>query len=177
MALSRKREAAYRQLIEAAKAASQFAYRPYSDYPVGAAILTFDGHVYTGCNVENCGYTQTIHAEQTALTKAISEGALARALAAGRTQLNFIVAIAIYAPKGSDPWPCCNCRQTLNEFGLSMDVIGEGPDGSILRKKLKTLIPHAFPMEEVLASVRGARADQPTASSCDHGCGCGHDKK
>lgn len=175
MAISKKREAAYRQLIEAAKAASQLAYCPYSNYQVGAAILTFDGHVYTGCNVENCAYTQTIHAEQTALTKAISDGALVRAAAAGRNSLNFIVAIAVYAPKGSDPWPCCNCRQTLNEFGLSMDVIGEGPDNTILRKKLKTLIPHAFPMEEVLASVRGTSA--PANASCDHGCSCDHSKK
>lgn len=176
MALSKKREAAYRQLIEAAKAASEFAYRPYSDYPVGAALLTFDGHIYTGCNVENCGYTQTIHAEQTALVKAISDGALDRALKAGRTQLNFIVAVAVYAPKGSDPWPCCNCRQTLNEFGVSMDIIGYGPDGSsILVKKLSKLIPFPFPMEEVLASVKAARQETPSAT-CSHGCGCG-DKK
>src|SRR5262249_24563156 len=113
--------------------------------------------IYTGCNVENCAYTQTIHAEQTALVKAISEGALKRALEAGRTQLDWIQAIAVYAPKGSDPWPCCNCRQTLNEFGLGMDVIGyAGTDESrVLVKKLRVLIPHPFPMEEVLASVHG----------------------
>lgn len=159
MSLSKRREAEYRGLIAAAKAAAELAYRPYSNYNVGAAILTFDGQIYTGCNVENCGYTQTIHAEQTALVKAISEGALKRALEAGRTQLNFIQAIAVYAPKGSDPWPCCNCRQTLNEFGLGMDVIGyAGTDESrVLVKKLKVLIPHAFPMEEVLASVRSGK--------------------
>lgn len=162
--LSRRKEAEYRRLIAAAKAAAELAYRPYSKYNVGAAILTFDGQIYTGCNVENCGYTQTIHAEQTALVKAISEGALKRALDAGLTQFDFIRAIAVYAPKGSDPWPCCNCRQTLNEFGLGMDVIGyAGTDESrVLVKKLRLLIPHAFPMEEVLASVHG------TAAKPDH---------
>ena len=157
--LSKKREAEYRNLIEAAKAASQLAYRPYSQYNVGAAILTFDGQIYTGCNIENCGYTQTIHAEQTALAKAISEGALRRALEQGLTQFDFVRAIAVFAPEGSDPWPCCNCRQTLNEFGLKMDVIGyAGTDESrVLVKKLGALIPHAFPMEEVLASVYGGK--------------------
>jgi len=146
----------YRQVIEQAKLASKFAYCPYSKYPVGAAVITFDGQIYTGCNVENCGYTQTIHAEQTAMTKAISEGALKRALAAGLSQLEFIEAIAVYAPKGSDSWPCCNCRQSLNEFGLEMNVIGEDGSGSIVSKKLSELIPHAFPMESVLAAVFGA---------------------
>jgi cytidine deaminase len=146
----------YLELIEAAKGASKFAYRPYSQYPVGAALLTWDGQIFTGCNVENCGYTQTVHAEQTALTKAISEGAMQRALDAGRTQLNWVKAVAVYAPKGNDPWPCCNCRQTLNEFGLDMDIIGES-GGLFVCKSLRKLIPHPFNMEEVLASVRGDR--------------------
>jgi cytidine deaminase len=165
--LSKRKEAEYRKLIAAAKAAAELAYRPYSRYNVGAAILTFDGQIYTGCNVENCGYTQTIHAEQTALVKAISEGALKRALDAGLTQFDFVRAIAVYAPKGSDPWPCCNCRQTLNEFGLKMDVMGyAGTDESrVLVKKLKVLIPHAFPMEEVLASVHGKSASRKHVSS------------
>jgi cytidine deaminase len=157
--LSTQQEAEYRKLIAAAKAVSELAYRPYSKFNVGAAILTFDGQTFTGCNVENCAYTPTIHAEQTALVKAISEGALKRALDAGLSQLQFIKAVAVYAPKGSDPWPCCICRQTLSEFGLDMDVIGyAGTDESqVLVMKLGELIPHAFPMEEVLASVHGGK--------------------
>jgi len=154
MAIDKKIE--YPKLIAAAKEASNLAYRPYSNYPVGAAVLTFDGNIYSGCNVENCGYTQTIHAEQTAMSKAISEGALKRALDAGLTQLDFIVAVAIHAQKGTDPWPCCNCRQSLNEFGLDMDIIGEGPNGTILSETLGQLIPHAFAMDLVLASVHGS---------------------
>jgi cytidine deaminase len=154
-AVSKAKEPVYRQLIEAAKAASELAYRPYSKYNVGAAVLTFDGKIYSGCNVENCGYTQTKHAEEVAVCNAIANGALKDAEAAGLSQFDFIVAIAVYAPKGNDPWPCCNCRQFLNEWGVEMDVIGEGGRGRILCKKLSKLIPNAFPMEEVMASING----------------------
>lgn len=148
-------EETYRKLIASAKEAANLAYRPYSNYPVGAAVLTFDGNIYTGCNIENCGYTQTIHAEQTAMSKALSEGALAKAVTEGLTQLEFIQAVAVHAPKGTDPWPCCNCRQSLNEFGLQIEIVGEGTKGEILCETLGQLIPHAFSMELVFASVHG----------------------
>lgn len=148
-------EETYRKLIASAKEAANLAYRPYSNYPVGAAVLTFDGNIYTGCNIENCGYTQTIHAEQTAMSKAVSEGALAKAVTQGLTQLEFIKAVAVHAPKGTDPWPCCNCRQSLNEFGLQMEIVGEGTNGEILCETLGQLIPHAFSMELVFASIHG----------------------
>src|SRR5262249_25040294 len=105
----------YHKLIDAAKAAAERAYRPYSQYNVGASVLTFDGKIYTGCNVENAGYTQTKHAEEVAITSAIADGALERAAAAGLTQFEAFIAMAVHAPKGSDPWPCCNCRQSLSE--------------------------------------------------------------
>lgn len=158
MRLSRKKEAAYRELIARAKEAAENAYRPYSQYNVGAAVLLWNGEIFVGCNVENAGYSQTVHAEEAAVCNAISNGALRRAEEEGRTQFNFIEAIAVYAPKGSDPWPCCNCRQFLSEFGFTMNVIGYGPDGEtgvVLCKTLGKLIPQPFPIEEVLASVRG----------------------
>lgn len=150
----------YRELIAAAKDACVRAYRPYSNYNVGAAVLTFDGRIYTGINVENCGYTQTKHAEEVAMTNAINDGTLVRAEQAGLTQFEMFVAIAVYAPKGSDPWPCCNCRQFMSEFGFDIHVIGEGPGGpddEILCLTLGQLIPFPFPIAEVLASVRGER--------------------
>jgi cytidine deaminase len=150
-------EPRYRALIEAAKLACEQAYRPYSNYNVGAAVLTFDGRTYAGCNIENCGYTQTKHAEEVAITSAIADGVLVRAEAAGLTQFEAFIAIAVYAPKGSDPWPCCNCRQSLCEFGFDMHVIGEGVDGTILCLTLGQLIPFPFPIAEVLASVRGGQ--------------------
>lgn len=145
----------YRSLIDSAKQACLRAYRPYSKFNVGAAVLTFDGKVYTGCNVENCGYTQTKHAEEVAITTAIADGALERAAAAGLSQFQAFIAIAVFAPKGSDPWPCCNCRQSLSEFGFDMHVIGDGPNDSILCLTLGQLIPFPFPIAEVLASVYG----------------------
>jgi len=151
-------QARYRALIESAKQACLRAYRPYSNYNVGAAVLTFDGRVYTGCNVENCGYTQTKHAEEVAITTAIADGVLQRGEAAGLSQFEVFLAIAVYAPKGSDPWPCCNCRQSLCEFGFEMHVIGEGPGGpedDIVCLTLAQLIPFPFPIAEVLASVNG----------------------
>lgn len=162
--LSKSKEASYRKLIDAAKQAAELAYRPYSKYNVGAAVLTWDDEIYVGCNVENCAYTPTNHAEEVAVCNAIAHGALKRAFEAGLTQFQFIKAIAIYAPKGSDPWPCCHCRQFLNEWGLDFDVIGEGPDGSILCKKMGKLIPYAFPMAEVLASVNGEEPPQVKAA-------------
>jgi cytidine deaminase len=147
-----------RKLIDAARQASTLSYSPYSDYPVGAAIQTFDDQIYTGCNIENCGYTQTIHAEQTAITKAISEGALHRALQAGLKQSEVFKSIALYSPKGTS-WPSCNGRQALSEFGLKMQVIKEGKNGDIAQKSLKDLIPNAFPVETVLSSIRAARAN------------------
>ena len=155
--VAKEDEPLYRKLIAEAKAACLEAYRPYSQYNVGAAVLTFDGRIYRGCNVENCGYTQTKHAEEVAITSAIVDGALARAQTAGLSQFEVFLAIAVYAPKGSDPWPCCNCRQSLCEFGFDMHVIGEGPNDSILCLTLGQLIPHPFPIAEVLASVRGER--------------------
>lgn len=159
MRLSRKTEASYRGLIARAKEAAENAYRPYSQYNVGAAVLLWNGEIYVGCNVENAGYSQTVHAEEVAVCNAIANGALKRAEAEGLTQFNFIKAIAVYAPKGTDPWPCCNCRQFLSEFGFTMHVIGygaEGEQGPVLCKPLGKLIPQPFPIEEVLASVRGS---------------------
>jgi len=156
--VSAEDEPLYRKLLAAAKEAAERAYRPYSQYNVGAAVLTFDGKIYAGCNVENAGYTQTKHAEEVAITSAIVDGVLARAEAAGKTQFEAFLAMAVYAPKGSDPWPCCNCRQSMSEFGFEMHVIGEDQAGGtdkILCLTLGQLIPHPFPIAEVLASVRG----------------------
>lgn len=147
----------YRRLIDTAKWEAERAYCPYSKYNVGAAILTFDGKIYAGCNIENAGYTQTKHAEETALQSAIADGALERAEAAGLNQFQTFLAVAVHAPKGSEPWPCCNCRQSLSEFGLAMHIIGEGANGEILCLTLEQLIPFAFPIEEVLRSLRGDR--------------------
>lgn len=151
-------EKLYKKLVAAAKDACRNAYQPYSQYSVGAAVLGFDGSIYTGFNIENCGYSQTIHAEEAAITNALANGLLARATEQGLSQFETILAIAVHTAKGSDPWPCCNCRQFIGEFGYDMHVIGEDPKtGQLLCLTLAQLVPHAFPIKDVLASVRNPR--------------------
>lgn len=96
------------QLIDAAMAAQQRAYAPYSKFFVGAAVLSEDGTITTGANVENASYGLTICAERVAVTAAV---------AAGTRKLT---AVAIVSTGGASP--CGACRQVLSEFGGSMDV-------------------------------------------------------
>lgn len=97
-------------LIEKAKEASRKAYAPYSNYKVGAALLTKSGKVYTGCNIENSSYGLTNCAERTAVFKAVSEG-----------EMKF-EEMAIYADSPNLPTPCGACRQVLSEFGSELKI-------------------------------------------------------
>lgn len=95
-------------LITKANDARRFAYTPYSEFKVGAALLLTDGQVVTGCNIENAAYGPTNCAERTAFFKAISEG---------NTSFK---AIAVVGGKGPEPedyaYPCGVCRQVMREF-------------------------------------------------------------
>ena len=97
----------YRTLMEAAARAREFAYAPYSNYCVGAALLAEDGRIFTGCNVENAGFSATNCAERTAIFKAVSEGA------------QRFLAIAVVGGKRGEVSPLCPpcgvCRQVLAE--------------------------------------------------------------
>lgn len=104
-------------LLEAAEFPGHSPYNPYSNFDVGAAILTTDGLIYTGFNVENANYTLTKHAEEVAVLAAIIEGAINRE---GRA---FIQAVAVACE--SDAAPCGGCRQFLNEF-IAPDAIWYG---------------------------------------------------
>lgn len=118
------------ELIEKAKAAMQFAYVPYSHYKVGAALLSKDGRIFTGCNIENGSYGATNCAERTALFKAVSEG------------VREFAAIAVTAEKAA-PWPCGICRQALNEFAPDIRVIVAWQD-QVMEATLPELLPHGF---------------------------------
>ena len=127
------------ELYQMAEAARENAYAPFSSFRVGAALLAFDGTVYTGVNVENSSYGATICAERTAFVKAISEGA------------REFDAIAISA--GEDPaLPCGICRQFMYEFAPQIRVItgpakeGEPGDGLSVRT-LEELLPDGFRLE------------------------------
>jgi len=117
-------------LLEMARKAREFAYTPYSGYKVGAALLGADGKVYTGCNIENAAYGNTMCAERTALFKAVSEGARS------------FTKIAI-AGSGSAPYPCGACRQSLFEFAPELDVLVTW-DGEVRKTTLAALLPEGF---------------------------------
>jgi cytidine deaminase len=119
-------------LIQAARDAAENAYVPYSQFPVGAALLTDSGAIVTGCNVENASYPLTMCAERTAVGAAIAQGA-------GR-----IVAVAISAPKARPCSPCGACRQVLYEFNPGMEVILDRGNGEPLILPLTELLPHGF---------------------------------
>ena len=123
-------------LFDAACAMLERAYAPYSGFRVGAAILTDDGRVFTGCNVENASYGATICAERTAAVKAVSEGA-AR-----------FTAIAVVGAK-APAWPCGMCRQVLREFGPDMRVLVGAPGQGWVETTLQALLPHSFGPEDL----------------------------
>lgn len=124
-------------LIRTAIAAAEHAYIPYSHYPVGAALLTHDGVVYTGCNIENASYPATICAERTALVKAVSEG-----------QRHFRRLVVVTRDGGS---PCGVCRQTLFEFSPDLPITLVRMDGTITAETvLSDLLPLGFGPHNVI---------------------------
>ena len=120
-----------RKLIQAAQDARQWAYAPYSNYRVGAALLSSSGKVYDGVNVENAAYPNGICAERVAVFKAVSEG-----------EREF-TAIAVVTDNGGSP--CGACRQVLSEFGLdTIMVIADGEGRVTLETTVGGLLPGAF---------------------------------
>ncbi len=117
-------------LVNAAREARQRAYAPYSKYRVGAALLTADGTIYTGCNVENASYPASICAERVAITKAVSEG---------RTEF---VAIAVVTRNAGTP--CGICRQVMSEFAPDMRVIIADLDTIHVDRSVDEFLPYHF---------------------------------
>ncbi len=107
------------------------AYVPYSNYPVGAALLTESGHIFYGCNVENVSYGLSICAERSAVVQAI---------AAGEKRFS---AIAIAGDPQKPSFPCGACLQVLAEFNKSMTVYLVTQE-KIIEKNLTDLLPHSF---------------------------------
>ncbi|XP_071109133.1 cytidine deaminase-like isoform X1 [Haliotis cracherodii] len=121
------------QLVKTSHEMKKMSYCPYSNFPVGAALLTADGTVFTGCNVENASYGLAICAERTAIVKAVSEGH------------RKFKAIAIASDlKDGVIVPCGACRQFLVEFGVDWDVCMTKPDMTYEVKKTKELLPWCF---------------------------------
>ncbi|MEG0156334.1 MAG: cytidine deaminase [Anaerovoracaceae bacterium] len=121
----------YRELYLQAEAVRELAYAPYSNFKVGAAVLTKEGVMYTGVNIENSSFPAGICAEQVALSKAISQG-----------ERNF-EAIAICGNDGI-AWPCGICRQFLYEFAPEIKVITGEDEDHLEIETLTTLLPKGF---------------------------------
>ncbi len=126
-------------LIDAAQKVSERAYAPFSKFFVGAAILTSDGKVYVGCNVENSSYGMTNCAERTAIFTAIADGA-------GDDRLE-IRAVACLNRDGVPCAPCGACRQVIYEFGPNAVVIYRGKDGKFVQTMITDLLPEGFRLE------------------------------
>ncbi len=123
-------------LITLANEARRRAYAPYSNYQVGAALRTKSGRIYTGCNVENAAYPQSMCAERVAIFKAVSDG-----------EKEFEV-IAVVTPNGGAP--CGGCRQVMAEFGLDTRVLIARPDGRLVQETtVEALLPGAFTPDEL----------------------------
>ncbi|MDO5037087.1 MAG: cytidine deaminase [Tissierellia bacterium] len=121
-----------KDLILQAKEAQKRAYVPYSGFPVGAAILTEKGEVYTGCNIENAAYTPTVCAERVAIFKAVSQGDTR------------VKALAVVGGDKEKAFPCGVCRQVLSEFGDGAKIIVARDEEDYEVYDFEDLLPHHF---------------------------------
>jgi cytidine deaminase len=128
-----ERHMANQELIEKAIEVRERAYVPYSNFGVGAALLTKSGKVYTGCNIENAAYPVSLCAERVAIFKAISEG-----------ETEF-VELAVVADTERPVPPCGSCRQVMSEFFDSeMNVHLTNVNRNTMTVKMEELLPFSF---------------------------------
>ncbi len=130
-----------RELMKLAESARERAYAPYSDFTVGAALLTVSGKVYTGCNIENAAFAPTNCAERTAFFKAISEG-----------ERDFAAIAIVGGKKGKEPSfcaPCGVCRQVMVEFcgGDFRMILGNSEKFEV--HTLSEMVPFSFGAADV----------------------------
>ena len=137
-------------LVEHARAALEQAYVPYSEYAVGAALLTADGSVYDGCNIENANYSNSLHAEEVAIASAVADG-----------HRDF-ERIAVSSSARDGVTPCGMCRQTLAEFvGGDFPVVCDEGD-HVSTYTLGELLPNTI-STETLSAAEAERDSEPQA--------------
>jgi cytidine deaminase len=127
------------ELLDRARAAAEDAYAPYSGYAVGAALRTADGSIYTGCNVENANYSNSLHAEEVALGAAVRDG---------HREFD---RVAVSSASRDGVTPCGMCRQSFAEFcDETFVVVCEGEGGADpVEYRLGDLLPAAISREMV----------------------------
>lgn len=121
-----------KELVKKALEAREKAYAPYSNFKVGAALITKDKRIFTGCNIENASYGLSNCAERTAIFKAVSEG------------VKEIEAIAVVCGGETHCSPCGACRQVIAEFGKDIKVIMANEKGEYTVSNIQQLLPGAF---------------------------------
>ncbi len=119
-------------LIKMAYEAMEKAYVPYSHFQVGAAVVTKDGRVFTGCNIENASYGATNCAERTAIFKAVSEG------------YSDFVKIAVVSNSRKRTYPCGICRQVIAEFTMDATMIFDDAVEGIIEVPMSEILPYKF---------------------------------
>jgi cytidine deaminase len=122
----------WQTLRDAAAHAQSRAYAPYSQFRVGAALLTYDGRIVSGCNVENASYGLCICAERNAVFAAVASGA------------HSFQALAVISSADEPVTPCGACRQVLAEFRPNFEVRCYGQGGAEVHYSVDKLLPHAF---------------------------------
>ena len=130
-----------REMQVAAEAAMQNAYCRYSKFRVGAAVLTADGQIFAGCNVENASYGLTICAERNAIFQAVAKGAVAKDKP--------LKAVVVVTPTEELTPPCGACRQVINEFNPDAEIFIFGKGDVAQYFKLSELLPRAFGPENL----------------------------
>ncbi len=128
----------YKKLVKEAEKARKKAYTPYSKFKVGAAVLSVDGKIFSGCNIENASFGLAVCAERVAIFKAISEGS---------TKFK---AIAVIGDTDKPCSPCGACRQVISEFGEDIPLIMANLKGDVKIKKIEELLPEAFGKNDLL---------------------------
>jgi len=130
----------WQKLTQAALGALKQAYAPYSQFQVGAALLTQDGAIVPGCNVENASYGLTLCAERTAIASAVVQG---------NQEFRACVVVTHTSPPSS---PCGVCRQVLHEFAPHLPVRMENPQGEMLQTSIDALLPQSFDKKQLFSA-------------------------
>jgi len=128
----------FEKLVKEAEKVRKKAYTPYSKFKVGAAVLSADGKIFTGCNIENASFGMSVCAERVAIFKAISEGS---------TEFE---AIAVIGDTDKPCSPCGACRQVISEFSENILLIMANLKGDVKIKKIRELLPEAFGKKDLL---------------------------
>jgi cytidine deaminase len=136
------------ELIDAAREAAAAAYVPYSDYTVGAALRTADGAVFTGCNIENANYSNSLHAEEVAIAEAVKHG---------HREFD---RLAVTSGARDGVTPCGMCRQTLAEFcDDDLPVICDEGDDSTTEYTLGELLPNTIGPDTLESAKHGQKTE------------------